>query len=261
MAYLERITVFPIKSLDGMHTSHSCITKGGSLIFDREFALFDKKGKIINGKRTNKVHLLRASFDPKVCMVTLRAQSNDKTEQFNLRTDQAALEAWFSDFFGFGVSIKQDIHAGFPDDLNASGPTIISTATLQEISTWFEGLSMHDLRLRFRTNLEIGGVQPFFEDCLYDKPGSVVQFKIGEVHFEGIGPCQRCIVPTRNPLTGEYTPRFKTIFAKKRKNAMPYWVQASRFDHFYRLAVNTNIFPSEAGKKIKTGDALKILGF
>jgi MOSC domain-containing protein len=39
-----------------------------------------------------------------------------------------------------------------------------------------------------------------------------------------------------------------------RKQMLPEWTDAKRFNHYYRFAVNTSIPVSEAGKKLRVGD-------
>src|SRR4030088_465768 len=97
---------------------------------------------------------------------------------------------WLSDFFGFPVKLIHDPETGFPDDRTAYGPTIISEASLREISRWFPELTFENARRRFRTNLEIGEVPPFWEDCLFGAPGKLISFHVGEVQFLGHNPCQ-----------------------------------------------------------------------
>ncbi|MGD1919501.1 MAG: MOSC domain-containing protein, partial [Pleurocapsa sp.] len=70
----------------------------------------------------------------------------------------------------------------------------------------------------------------------------------------GVNPCQRCIVVTRNPQTGEAYPQFQKTFIKQRKKTLPEWTERSRFNHFFRLAVNTRLSPEQAGKTIAIGD-------
>ncbi len=115
------------------------------------------------------------------------------------------------------------------------------------------------MRQRLRANIEIGGVPAFWEDQLFADADEIVQFKIGEVLFEGINPCQRCIVPTRNSRTGESYPNFQKLFSQKREETLPSWVNLSRFNHFYRLSVNTKIPASEAGKMVQVGDEIERL--
>jgi uncharacterized protein YcbX len=126
-----------------------------------------------------------------------------------------------SDYFGFPVKFVQNSETGFPDDTTATGPTVISTETLETVTSWFPGLSVEEMRLRLRTNLEIAGVPPFWEDHLFAEAGDCVQFQVGEVLFEGINPCQRCVVPTRNSITGVTCANFQKIFVTKRKESLP----------------------------------------
>lgn len=155
--------------------------------------------------------------------------------------------------------MAQNSQMGFPDDPIASGPTIISTATLETVASWFPGISTDQMRLRLRANIEIDNVPPFWEDRLFGNPQEVVRFQVGEVLFEGVNPCQRCVVPTRHPLTGKTYPKFQKIFSEKRQETLPDWANSSRFNHFYRLSINTKLPASEAGKVIKIGDDIKIL--
>src|SRR3974390_1390810 len=68
---LGRITIFPIKSLDGVPIETARITRGGILENDRIYAIFDAEGKVVNGKRTPRVHELRCEFNPKITEVRL----------------------------------------------------------------------------------------------------------------------------------------------------------------------------------------------
>jgi len=119
-------------------------------------------------------------------------------------------------------------------------------------------LTMEEARRRFRANLEVGGTEPFWEDRLYDEPGSVVRFRVGDVIFEGTNPCRRCVVPSRSSTTGEVTPGFAKTFADHRRATLPAWANATRFDHFYRFAVNTRL--ANDGGVIRVGDKVEILG-
>jgi len=114
------------------------------------------------------------------------------------------------------------------------------------------------VRRRFRANLEIGGVEPFWEDRLYARAGEALPFTIGELKLLGTNPCQRCAVPSRDPATGDVLPQFAKIFARQRERMLPGWAESSRFDHFYRLAVNTRPSAESGGAIIKTGDVVEI---
>ncbi len=260
-AVLTQITIYPIKSLDGKIVDRSKISLGGALEFDRRWAIVDDRGKVVNAKRTAKIHQIRSRFKfvelDRQLLVTVQAGDNHP-QTFCLMTELAQLAKWLSEFFCFPVTIIENTVTGFPDDLSAYGPTIISTATLAAISDWFPSLDLAEVRRRFRTNLEISHVPAFWEDKLFSKPGEVVNFQVGNVRFYGINPCQRCIVPTRNSLTGDITSKFQQIFNHQRQQTLPPTVNIARFNHFYRLAINTQIPLFDAGKFLNTGDRFNV---
>ena len=258
MPYLTSISVYPIKSLDGIVINQVKVLASGALSQDREFAILDAQGRFVNGKRNLKVHLLRSTWNVAKQTVCFQIQGTLEKQEFAIE-DRPQLESWLSNYFGFVVTLARNSTTGFPDDNIASGPTIISTATLETVASWFPGISVSEIRQRFRSNLEIDGVPPFWEDRLFTNEGEVVKFQIGEVIFEGINPCQRCIVPTRNSLTGESYSNFQKLFTEKRRETLPNWTNASRFNHFYRLSINTKIPASEAGKILKIEDQIQLL--
>ena len=256
--YLANILIYPIKSLDGVCVPEAKLLESGAIEHDREFALFDEKGKLVNGKRNAKVHLLRSRFDSTLKVLSLQIQNEKEIITFNLNKDKNKLENCLSDYFEFPVKLQQNQTTGFPDDTNARGPTIISTATIETVASWFTGISAEEMRRRLRANLEIGGVPPFWEDQLFTKSPNYVQFQIGNILLEGVNPCQRCVVPTRDSQTGKTTPNFQQIFKKQRQESLPPWTRRESFNHFYRLSVNTNIPSSETEKIFRQGDQVKL---
>jgi uncharacterized protein YcbX len=295
-ALLPRLTgirLHPIKSLDPVSVTEAHIGPGGGLEHDRAWALFSVDGRWVNGKRTAAMHLIRATYAPDLSSVTLAVPGDRRhlpvrTLPFPGGTEDAA--EWFSVYFEQQILVR---HApeGFPDDNIANGPTIISTASLQAVCDWFPGVTLESARQRFRTTLEIdsegaGGVAAskistnvagskvatnaasanghlpaFWEDQLYgEDERSVVRFRIGEVHFEGSNPCARCPVPARDPQTAADLLGFQKSFSDLRRETLPPWAPAARFDHFYRLAVNTRVAPTETGKFLRVGDSVRLQG-
>jgi len=139
--------------------------------------------------------------------------------------------------------------AVFPDDTIANGPTIVSTASLQAVCEWFPSLTLDEVRLRFRTALEIDGVPAFWEDQLFgeDEPASSAS-KSAKSIFEAANPCARCPVPPRDPFTGISLDGFQKRFTQQRESTLPSWSPRARFDHFYRFAP-TPAFPSSESTK------------
>ena len=256
--YLARIDLYPIKSLDGVTVNSVAVLKSGALQHDRAFALFDQSGKFVNGKRFASIHRVRSQFSHDLSYLSLWVDDPAQTVTFHLTDEKVKLEQWLSDYFEQRVTLQQNDELGFPDDTDSPGPTVISTATLQVVADWY-GLSLDESRRRFRTNLEIDGVPAFWEDRLFSESGTPVPFQIGNMTFLGINPCQRCVVPTRDALTGEATKGFQKKFIQQRAETLPPEVARSRFNHFYRLAVNTRLAPSSALQPLTVGDSIAVV--
>jgi len=256
MPHLARIAVYPIKSLDPLPLSTARLLSGGGLEHDRRFAIRDLEGKFVNGKRTAAIHAIECRYDPATRNVLVGLRTSPDRQTFRVDADRQALEGWFSRHFEMPVTLHEDDRQGFPDDLEASGPTVIGRATLETVAGWFPGLSLDDVRLRFRANLEIDGVPPFWEDRLYATAGSTVAFRIGGGVLRGTNPCQRCVVPSRSPSSGEVIAGFAKIFSGRREATLPDWAERSRFNHFYRLSVNTQTLTAGT---LRVGDELTIV--
>jgi uncharacterized protein YcbX len=251
--HLGRIFVFPIKSLDGVSVDTARITTGGILEHDRVYAIVDEHGKYVNGKRTAQIQLLRCAYADHMQEVALWEEGKTVRTTFSL-VERSPLERWLSSFFGFAVTVSHEPLSGFPDDRTAFGPTVVCEASLRAVAGWFPGLDLESVRRRFRTNLEIGDAAAFAEDSLFGGPDELRAFSIGAVQFQGHNPCQRCVVPTRDPATAAPIPNFQKTFMGLRQQHLPPWADARRFNHYYRFAVNTSVGKSEAGKVIRAGD-------
>lgn len=81
---LDKIKIFPIKSLDGAALDEVRVTAGGILEHDRVWAIFDEAGRVVNGKRTARVHDLRCKFDAHFKEVCLWQHGQSSREQFAL---------------------------------------------------------------------------------------------------------------------------------------------------------------------------------
>ncbi|QDT91839.1 MOSC domain-containing protein [Gimesia algae] len=258
---LSSIAVYPVKSLDPVYVDQADLLPCGALAGDRQFALFDESEKLINGKQYPAIHQIRAEFDLGEQAVTLSVpQQSTKSVRFPLAVDQPELEDWLSDHLQTRVRIHENRETGFPDDPVASGPTIISTQTYEELSRWFPNISVDEMRLRFRANLEFAGDLPFCEDRLYSAEDPPVQFQIGSVTFDGSNPCKRCVVPSRSPWSGDGDTQFMKTFIQKRQETFPTWGDRSLFQNMYRLAVNTRLATSaeDVSLRLHVGDSLKL---
>ncbi len=268
MATLDRISVHPIKALDATTVESAMIVENGGLKRDRQYAIVERAERsaldesphdaYVNGKRERRIHRLSAEYDLDQGLVTLGEHGSDERETFHLERDRNQLEAWLSAFFGYPVDVVRDDEGGYPDDMDAAGPTLISEGTLEAVASWYDGIDAAEMRRRLRPNLVVSDVPAFWEDRLYDRPGATVPFTIGSVTLRGVNPCQRCVVPSRDPDTGEETDGFRETFIVNREETLPDWASEEWFDHYFRLMVNTRVPETSWQTTIAIGDEVRI---
>lgn len=256
MPTLQRITVYPIKSLDGVDVPSARVTLSGALEHDRRWAIVDGQGRYINGKRTAALHAVRPTFDTAMSRVTLSGAG--PTRSFSLTSESPGIAAWMSSALGLACRLIENPDGGFPDDADASGPTVVSTASLETAASWFTGIDAAEMRRRIRANLEIAAPAPFWEDRLADHGGRVVRFSIRAARYRGRTICQRCAVPTRDSQTGAVSAGFARDFARRREQTLPDESPCDAFDHFYRLALNTSPEGIADGAVLNLGDELVV---
>jgi len=243
---LGRIRIYPVKGLEPQEVEEVSFTPEGALLHDREFAFFDEGGKPVSGKREKKLFKVRSFVD----FSEERFEFTVEGERFLFSFgEKEKVEELFSEYLGYRVFLKRRPEGGFPDDGRAKGPTLVFRESLLEVASWF-GFSEEEARRRFRTNLELEGRPPFYEDALVGKV-----FSLGKAFFRGEGVSKRCPVPARHPETGEEFPGFVKRFVEKRRETLPPWSEPSLFkDTFYRFTLNTNLVK---GTSLKVGDLLK----
>ena len=253
MGRIERIVVYPVKGLDGTRLDDARVLAGGTLEHDREFALFDAHGDVINGKRTAAVHDLDTAFDPESGVLTVEAP-DDEPRRFDLDAERERAAEWFGAFFDRELTLERDGTLGFVDRRDM-GPSVVSTATLREVASWFDGMTVAGARRRLRANVEVGGVPAFWEDRFVgpDAPS----FVAGGIRFDGATPCGRCVVPRRDPDTGESTPDFRETFVERRRETFPEWADEDAFDHLYTLMLIARIPETDRGSTLRVGDAVR----
>jgi len=242
MPQVSRLQIHPIKAFDPVRVERATVLASGALECDRRWAFVDARGHFVNGKSRPAVHLIRPEFDLDRLEVTLDGRT------YSLERQASDLERWMSARLGEPVVLQQNTEVGFPDDTESPGPTLVSEASLALVAGWF-GLALEETRRRFRTNIEIGGTEPLWEDGLYG--GHV---RVGSVRLMAVNPCARCAVPSRNSRTGEVTPGFQKRFAELREASLPSSASAALFNHYYRFTVNTRLASPAAGAVVCEGD-------
>ncbi|MFB6304074.1 MAG: MOSC domain-containing protein [Haloferacaceae archaeon] len=255
MGHVARLTVYPVKGLDGQRIDAARILPGGTLEHDREFALFDADGETFNGKQTDRIHRLDTDYDAETGRFRVETTGGDVRE-FDLDAERERASAWFSEFFGADLDLRRDGELGYVDR-RGMGPSVISTATVETVASWFDDLTPHGVRRRLRANVEVGGVPAFWEDRFVgdDAPA----FAAGGVRFEGAEPCARCVVPERDPDTGERTAGFRERFVERRRETFPEWADRDAFDHLYTLMLIARIPEADRGKTVRVDEPVEVV--
>ncbi len=234
-ATLSTISVYPVKALDGLSLDAAALGPDGGLVPDRVVALTDADGDYVNGKNERAIHRVTADYDP------------------------AAGTARLTPYVGYAVTAEVT-KPSYPDDTVASGPTLVSRATLATVADWFDH-TLHETRRRFRPNLVVDGDLPaFWEDRLYGDCSECVRFRLGAATLDGVGPCRRCVVPARDPDTGRETEGFTERFVDQREATLPEWSAGPRFDGAFKLTLNTRMPTASRGETLRVGDPLCVEG-
>jgi uncharacterized protein len=251
--FVARIDLYPIKGFDAVPVESADVLPSGALAGDRRWAFVDGRDRFVNGKQFPAIHPIRTRIDPDASTAVF------DDLHFRLTGDVTPLENWVSERLATPVRLRENPIAGFPDDTDAPGPTLIATASLEAVAGWFD-LSLEQTRARFRANIEIGGVPAFWEDAFYGGSCRIGAAAAGEpgVTLTLVNPCARCAVPSRDARTGEPIVGFQKRFAGQRRAALAPGVDVTPFDHYYRLAVNTRLAPASMGGVIRVGDAVHV---
>jgi uncharacterized protein len=248
--FVARIDIYPIKAFDAVTAESASVQPSSALAGDRRWAFVDGKDRFVNGKLFPEIHRIRTRIDPDASTAVF------DDLHFRLTGDVTPLEDWVSERLATPVRLQENPTAGFPDDTDSPGPTVIATATLETVAGWF-GLTFEQTRARFRANIEIGGVPAFWEDAYYGGTCRIGAAADGPgVALIMVNPCARCAVPSRDARTGEPIAGFQKRFAEQRRATLAPGVDVTPFDHYYRLAVNTRLAPASIGGVIRVGDAV-----
>lgn len=251
--FVARIDLYPIKGFDAVRVDAATVLPSGALAGDRRWAFVDGQDRFVNGKQFAAIHRIRTTVDPDASTAVV------DDLHFRLAGDATPLEDWMSARLGTPVRLRENPLAGFPDDTDSPGPTLIATATLEAVAGWFD-LTLEQARARFRANIEIGGVPAFWEDAFYGATCRIGAAAEGEAPLALLmnNPCARCVVPSRDPRTGDAYPLFQKRFVEQRRGSLAPGIDPAPFNHFYRLAVNTRLTPGSAGGTIRVGDPIQV---
>ncbi|MGO3738419.1 MAG: MOSC domain-containing protein [Marinomonas foliarum] len=217
---LSDLVIYPIKSVQGISLKASQVDFSG-LWGDRRYMMVKPNGLFITGREHPNITLISAELTgenqwtlshpdmPESIIISpdiFSGQYKSVTVWDDIvqgQTSNENLDAWFSEIAGepvqlvyFGkaserfTSRRPDSPVAFADGY----PFLLTTeASLAELNRSCP--KVIDM-MQFRPNLVVKGNSPFEED-------SWKRIRIGQVEFENVKPCVRCIFTTLNPKTAE----------------------------------------------------------
>jgi uncharacterized protein YcbX len=187
---------WPVKSMAGQAVDALVLDERGAA-GDRAHALFDEhKGapRRLTARQAPRLLLWHAAYDGEITPDEVPKPTLTAPDGRAFDWDDAELPEALADDLGRPLTLKRDL--GLMQDL---GHTLLVTAesTLRAIEqSMGEAL---DLR-RFRTNVHVVLDDA---DAYAEEEWEGRELTIGEATFRLLHPCERCVIPTRDPDTAE----------------------------------------------------------
>jgi|694.fasta_scaffold30097_5 uncharacterized protein YcbX len=266
---LKSISIYPIKSLNGIELSSAEILQHG-ISFDRNWMLVDAENKFITRRERPELSLVKISLNEEGFQFSFNTKTANLSIHANeFHSDKIESKVWDSEVFGyeegenfnsfFSDFLKEEVRLIrmplHPERMETSPLTgeqtpssfadsfpilIIGTASLDALNAKLE--EPIDARY-FRPNLLFKTERPFEED-------EWQEIKIGNVLLRKAKPCGRCRMINVNPDTGIYRTDVMRELAKLRtvKNKvilgdLYYPIQTESIDIHSEVKVFTNFNP------------------
>jgi uncharacterized protein YcbX len=220
---LQEIYLYPIKSLGGIAVQEAQVEERG-FKYDRRWMLVDQSGEFLTQRQHPQLALLQVALSESQLEVFSKGDPSQRIafdldlasnqellvsiwgDQVLARVVSAEVSRWFSDFLQMDLDLvvmPESSHRKMDPRYAVQGESvsfadgmpyvIIGQSSLDELNQRLEVPVSMD---RFRPNLVFSGGQAFEED-------QFTRIKVGEVEFQVVKPCARCVLITVNQQTGE----------------------------------------------------------
>ncbi len=262
------INIYPLKSTRPIALTESDVLPRG-LPWDRRWMLVDSDGRFITARQYPVLAMIDTAIGADTLEISVAGREvlqiplaepsaahilvtvwKDRCQAVPVG---AAADAWFCDYLGMPCRLVR-----MTDQLvRLVNPDYGQPADQLSFADGFPLLliseaSLHDLNRRlpaavpmqrFRPNLVVDGEQPYGED-------GWCRLRVGEVEFEGVKNCSRCVFTTIDPHTGVKDPAgepLRTLASyRRRKGGGVYFGQ--------------NLIPRSRGT-IRLGDSVEVLEY
>ncbi len=214
--FVQNLYLYPIKSLGGISVPEAFVEERG-FRYDRRWMLVDKKGDFVTQRQHPQLALLQVSLgktqlevvskgDPSQRIAFDLDLASNQELQVSIWGDQvlalvvsAEVSRWFSDFLQMELDLvvmPESSHRKMDPRYAVQGESVsfadgmpyvmIGQSSLDELNQRLEEPVSMD---RFRPNLVFSGGEAYAED-------QFKQLQIGEVEFQVVKPCARCVMIT-----------------------------------------------------------------
>ena len=288
--YISEINIYPIKSLAGISVEAATVEERG-LQYDRRWMLTTPDGMFFTQREFPRMATLSVWIEEDGTglgvaadrfgdvFVPLKPDTGDK-QQVTIwqsvcegEVYGGALNEWFSDVIGTNCQLvympddsrrsvnprfnKKDNVVSFADGYPLM---VIGETSLEDLNRRLNEVHADvDVRVplpmnRFRPNIVVSGSAAYAEDDWQN-------IRVGEAEFRSTKPCERCVIPTVDQSTGEFTGKepLKTLASyRMARDVMP-----ERYDSLgvapTAVLFGQNLIAESIGSTIRVGDEVKIL--
>lgn len=262
MAQVSELSIYPIKSAGGIQLSQTWVDELG-LSFDRRFVITKPDGNFITARTHHHLCLIDCILTssglklvaPDMPVLTINySEFTDSYHEVKVWNDtinaqycNKRYDDWLSKYLNedcqlmyFGGKSSRTVKNSTNEVSFADGYPllIVSEASLNDLNA----RTYHKSQMsQFRPNIVVKNCDAFAEDTWS-------RIRIGEVEFDVVKPCTRCVFTTINPQTGEKHPKQEPL------NSLKKYRQLEGGD----VCFGQNIVPLNQGK-ISVSDQVEIL--
>jgi uncharacterized protein YcbX len=231
---LTEINIYPVKSFAGISLDNVQLDRFGPS-GDRRWALMDDKGVAITQRDQAQLALMKTQLLPDALILRLGGESIEipipgkDAQKCQLRVwadEVTAVDAGQEAATWLSRNLDRQCRLAYIPDNSIrlvdgnyanAGETVgfadafpillISQASLDDLNSRLEtAVPMN----RFRPNLVVSGCEPFAED-------SWSRIRVGEVEFDVVKPCDRCVMPSIDQSTAERDTHINRVLASYRR--------------------------------------------
>lgn len=272
MIQIGSLAIYPIKGVQAVVLQTANVEATG-LVGDRRWMIVDANDKFVTQREEHRLAMIQSELSEEGLALALPGEMSmqvpkpEGSKRASVQVWQSVVDAAVADeaanerlsaFFGRAVRLVfmderasrfsnpnwagEDAHVSFADGYPILLATTASLTALNHTINHQGGAAVS--MDRFRPNIVVEGASPWEEDGW-----AVIQ--IGDLVFDLVKPCTRCIVPTFDQMTGEPRPDNQPTRALTK-------IRRSADERVRGVLFGWNVIARAEGT-IRVGDEVKVL--